>query len=95
MSQITIRNMHPEVIRRLKDLVRINGRSMEGEIRALLRILVGVEMRIPPGLTNYPSLEKMGIENMKALLKDMNTHAKHQKASTSAAPQLDTNHPVA
>jgi len=42
MSLITIRKLDPEVKERIQSLARCNGRSMEGEIRSLLRLAVGL-----------------------------------------------------
>ncbi|MEZ5919782.1 MAG: hypothetical protein R3C60_00365 [Parvularculaceae bacterium] len=38
MPSVTIRNVDPEVHRRLRIRAAMNGRSMEGEIRAILTI---------------------------------------------------------
>jgi len=42
MSTITIRKLDPEVKSRIEGLAQCNGRSMEGEIRVLLRLAVGL-----------------------------------------------------
>ena len=42
MSQITIRKLDPEVKQRIRTLVRLSGRTMEGHIRVLLTEAVGL-----------------------------------------------------
>ena len=54
MSTITIRKLDMEVKQRIGALAQCNGRSMEGEIRTLLRQAVGL------GPTN---LEKLNTKN--------------------------------
>ena len=36
MSQILVRNIRPEVVKRLKELARGGGRSLQGQVRTIL-----------------------------------------------------------
>ena len=44
MSQVLVREVEPAVLDRLKRRARQNGRSLEAELRAILRQAAGLEM---------------------------------------------------
>jgi len=52
MPSVTIRNVDPEVHRRLRIRAAMNGRSMEGEIRAILSIAAMRANREKPAETD-------------------------------------------
>jgi plasmid stability protein len=45
MSQVLIREVEPSVIERLRNRARRNGRSLEAELRTILRRAAGLEMK--------------------------------------------------
>jgi hypothetical protein len=81
MSVITIRKLHPDVKQRVAMLARINGRSMEGEIRALLTAVVGLGPMDYTGLKQYDELDKKTKANMVAMVGEF----KRRKIAKSAA----------
>lgn len=59
MAQITIRNLEPRVVERLKKRAAANGRSLEGEIRLLLAWIARGEIRAAEESPAYRSLERV------------------------------------
>lgn len=44
MPQVLVRDIEPAVVERLKERAQKNGRSLEAELRAILRCASGVDM---------------------------------------------------
>jgi plasmid stability protein len=45
VSQVLVRDLEPVVINRLKSRAKLNGRSLEAELRVILRQAAGVATR--------------------------------------------------
>lgn len=71
MSIVTIRKLDPKVKARIEKLAQINGRSMAGEIRALLTQAVGLGPSDAEDLKNRVRFDKMEKTNAVRMLGEM------------------------
>ena len=76
MSILTIRNLDPEVKSRIQILAKVNGRTMAGEIRALLTLVVGLGPSEVEAKERQALFQRIQKSNSDSLLAGVMRHTK-------------------
>ncbi|HEX4320387.1 MAG TPA: hypothetical protein VHZ52_05760 [Acidobacteriaceae bacterium] len=88
MSATTIRNLDPLVKARIKTLAKTNGRTMAGEIRALLRIAVGLGPADEEVLKQGNTFSHLQRDSAEALIGDLMLRARRVEAKRAGRDGL-------
>jgi plasmid stability protein len=76
MSVLTIRSLDPQVKSRIQMLAKVNGRTMAGEVRALLTLAVGLGPSEVEAKERQALFQRIKNSNTDSLLSGLTRHAK-------------------